>query len=64
MALGRCEECDTLQQIVTTGVALQYRDGIPVGSACYWSVCMHVDLRVERDADGRRPICLGSGRRV
>lgn len=69
MASGWCPVCDTLQGITTTGVALEYRKGedskqIPVGSACYWRIVMHVDRRVEQDDDGRRPICDGSGKSI
>lgn len=67
MARGYCPVCDTLQEITTTGQALEYRkepDGkdIPVGSACFWRPVLHVDRRGEPDDEGRWPLCEGSGR--
>lgn len=64
MPQGYCPVCETLQQITPTPTALEYREGQPVGSARYWLVVMHVDKSVEQDAEGRRPICDGSGKRV
>ena len=69
MSKGICPVCESLEYITTTGIALEYRTDvdfarIPVGSACYWQLVVHVDRRVEPDEEGRRPLCAGSGRRI
>ncbi len=63
MAKGVCSECDDCVGITPTPEALQYRDGLPIGSARYWKLDMHPDKRGEKPEDGW-PICLGSGRRT
>jgi hypothetical protein len=69
VAKGICPVCDSLEFITTTGVALEYRTDasfarVPVGSACYWQLVVHVDRRGAKDEEGRWPLCDGSGKRV
>lgn len=69
MAKGICPTCEALVDIHPTDEWIGWSGHlgfakVPVGSARYWLVVLHVDTRVDQDEDGRRPFCSGSGKKV
>lgn len=65
---GYCPECETLQELHPTDVALEYKteedfSRTPVGSARWNQVVLHVDKRADA-VDGRWPFCKGSNKLI
>lgn len=66
---GICPTCDELVEIHCTGEPIGWTAiggimSLPTGSSLWKVICMHVDKRKEPDAEGGRPVCHGTGKRI